>query len=72
LLEFPQFTRPLDYRGLAVPEVLRGGNHAQIDTWRAEQALERTRVRRPDLAEALSPAPVGQSAAEPAKRGEPR
>jgi tRNA (guanine37-N1)-methyltransferase len=55
LLEFPQFTRPLEYRGLGVPEVLRGGNHAQIDSWRAEQALERTRVRRPDLAEAVDP-----------------
>jgi tRNA (guanine37-N1)-methyltransferase len=56
LLEFPQFTRPLDYRGLVVPEVLRGGNHAEIDAWRADRALERTRVRRPDLASALDAA----------------
>jgi tRNA (guanine37-N1)-methyltransferase len=49
LLEFPQFTRPLEFRGLAVPEVLRGGNHADVERWRADQALERTRERRPDL-----------------------
>jgi tRNA (guanine37-N1)-methyltransferase len=53
LLEFPQFTRPLEYRGLSVPEVLRGGNHAEIEAWRANQAVERTRVRRPDLAQGL-------------------
>jgi len=49
LLEFPQFTRPLEFRGLEVPEVLRGGHHAEIERWRAQQALERTRARRPDL-----------------------
>jgi tRNA (guanine37-N1)-methyltransferase len=49
LLEFPQFTRPLEFRGLQVPEVLRGGHHAEVERWRAEQALERTRERRPDL-----------------------
>jgi tRNA (guanine37-N1)-methyltransferase len=49
LLEFPQFTRPLEYRGVQVPEVLRGGNHAEVDRWRAEQALARTQLRRPDL-----------------------
>ena len=53
LLEFPQFTRPLEFRGLTVPDVLRGGNHAEIDAWRAERALERTRARRPDLARAI-------------------
>src|SRR5688572_10789205 len=58
LLEFPQFTRPLEYRGLAVPEVLRGGNHAEIDAWRAERALERTRLRRPDLARVLDEGPA--------------
>jgi tRNA (guanine37-N1)-methyltransferase len=67
LLEFPQFTRPLEYRGATVPEVLRGGNHAQIDAWRAEQAVERTRVRRPDLAQALAagPGPKGSKAGDP-------
>jgi len=49
LLEGPQYTRPPLYRGLAVPEVLRSGDHAAIARWRAEQALERTRTRRPDL-----------------------
>jgi len=49
LLEGPQYTRPPTYRGLAVPEVLRSGDHAAIARWRAEQALERTRLRRPDL-----------------------
>jgi tRNA (guanine37-N1)-methyltransferase len=49
LLEGPQYTRPPNYRGLEVPEVLRSGDHAAIARWRAEQALERTRTRRPDL-----------------------
>ncbi len=49
LLEFPQYTRPADFRGLRVPEVLLGGNHADIERWRAEQARQRTRARRPDL-----------------------
>jgi tRNA (guanine37-N1)-methyltransferase len=57
LLEFPQFTRPLDYRGQSVPEVLRGGNHAEIDAWRAERALERTKLRRPDLAQGVGVGP---------------
>jgi tRNA (guanine37-N1)-methyltransferase len=48
-LEGPQYTRPAEYRGLAVPEVLRSGDHAKIARWRAEQALARTRQRRPDL-----------------------
>ncbi|MBM4016730.1 MAG: tRNA (guanosine(37)-N1)-methyltransferase TrmD [Planctomycetes bacterium] len=50
LLEYPQYTRPREFRGMAVPEVLLSGNHAQIARWRAEQALERTRRRRADLA----------------------
>jgi tRNA (guanine37-N1)-methyltransferase len=49
LLEYPQYTRPADFRGLRVPEVLLSGNHAEIARWRAEQARERTRQRRPDL-----------------------
>lgn len=51
LLEFPQYTRPREYRGLAVPEVLVSGNHEQIARWREEQKLERTRQRRADLLE---------------------
>jgi len=49
LLDHPHYTRPLEVRGLGVPEVLRGGNHAAIGAWRHEQALRRTRERRPDL-----------------------
>jgi len=48
-LEYPQFTRPADFRGWKVPEVLLSGNHQTIKEWRQEQALERTRRRRPDL-----------------------
>lgn len=49
MLEYPHYTRPRVYRGLEVPEVLLSGNHAEIDKWRAEQALMITRERRPDL-----------------------
>lgn len=50
LLEYPQYTRPRDFRGMTVPEVLLSGNHAEIERWRREKALERTEARRPDLA----------------------
>ncbi|MEI7901365.1 MAG: tRNA (guanosine(37)-N1)-methyltransferase TrmD [bacterium] len=49
LLEYPQYTRPAVYRGMAVPTVLQSGNHADVDAWRAGQALDRTAKRRPDL-----------------------
>lgn len=49
LLEYPHYTRPADFRGLHVPEVLLSGNHAKIEAWRREQSLERTYRRRPDL-----------------------
>lgn len=49
LLEYPQYTRPLEYKGKKVPEILTGGNHKEIDKWRKEQSLLRTKVRRPDL-----------------------
>jgi len=49
LLEFPQYTRPAEFRGLKVPEVLLSGNHAEIARWRTEQSRERTKERRPDL-----------------------
>ena len=49
LLEGPQYTRPPEFRGLKVPEVLLSGDHAKIARWRREQALSRTRERRPDL-----------------------
>jgi len=49
LLEFPQYTRPREYRGLEVPEVLTSGNHPEIARWREHQKIERTRQRRADL-----------------------
>lgn len=49
LLEYPHYTRPADFRGHVVPEVLASGNHAHIAAWRKAQALERTAARRPDL-----------------------
>lgn len=49
LLDYPQYTRPAEFRGWRVPEVLRSGNHGAIAQWRYEQQLQRTRDRRPDL-----------------------
>lgn len=49
LLEYPQYTRPAEFRGDAVPEVLLSGDHGAVERWRREQALARTRARRPDL-----------------------
>ncbi len=51
LLEYPQYTRPAEFRGMKVPEVLLSGNHAEIAKWREEQARRRTEARRPDLLE---------------------
>jgi tRNA (guanine37-N1)-methyltransferase len=49
LLDHPHYTRPAEFRGMAVPEVLLSGNHAEIERWRREAALEKTRRNRPDL-----------------------
>jgi tRNA (guanine37-N1)-methyltransferase len=49
LLEYPQYTRPQVFRGMAVPDILVSGDHGKVEQWRREQALERTRQRRPDL-----------------------
>lgn len=49
LLEYPQYTRPADYRGFKVPEVLLSGNHAQVERWRSEAAASITRERKPDI-----------------------
>jgi tRNA (guanine37-N1)-methyltransferase len=49
MLEYPHYTRPAEFRGLKVPEVLLSGNHAEIARWRAEQSRSRTQERRPDL-----------------------
>jgi tRNA (guanine37-N1)-methyltransferase len=48
-LEYPQYTRPEEFRGMKVPEILLSGNHGQIEKWRRQQSLERTRQTRPDL-----------------------
>lgn len=56
LLDYPQYTRPAEFRGHAVPPVLLSGHHAEIERWRREQALERTRRHRPDLLEATAKA----------------
>jgi tRNA (guanine37-N1)-methyltransferase len=50
LLEYPQYTRPAEFRGVAVPEILLSGNHAGVAAWRRDQAVLRTRRQRPDLA----------------------
>ena len=49
MLEYPQYTRPFEFHGVSVPDVLISGNHANIDRWREEKALERTEKNRPDL-----------------------
>lgn len=49
LLDYPQYTRPREYRGMKVPEVLFSGDHEKIEAWRRRKALEKTRQRRPDL-----------------------
>lgn len=53
LLEYPQYTRPSEFRGMAVPEVLLSGHHANIEKWKREQSLLRTRELRPDLIDRL-------------------
>jgi tRNA (guanine37-N1)-methyltransferase len=67
LLESPVYTRPPSWRGLDVPEVLQGGDHAAIAAWRAEQALCRTAERRPDL---VHPSRVGEWEVVPAVRAD--
>ncbi len=49
LLEYPQYTRPIEYKGMRVPEILLSGDHKKIEEWRKEKALELTRQKRPDL-----------------------
>lgn len=60
LLEYPQYTRPREFRGMKVPEVLVSGNHQEVARWRREQAIARTQARRPDLLDgsmAVRPSP---------------
>ena len=65
LLEYPQYTRPADFRGRRVPEVLLGGNHADIEYWRREQSLRITLERRPEL---LDSAPLDETQARMLER----
>jgi len=51
LLEYPQYTRPQEFRNWAVPDILLSGNHAEIAKWRENQAIIRTKQRRPDMIE---------------------
>ncbi len=55
-LEYPQYTRPAEFRGMKVPDVLLGGDHGAVDKWRRCESIRRTESRRPDLYEKLSPA----------------
>lgn len=57
LLDCPHYTKPTEFQGMAVPEVLRSGNHALIAEWRLKQSLQRTLVRRPELLEQRNPIP---------------
>jgi tRNA (guanine37-N1)-methyltransferase len=60
LLDFPHYTRPAEFRGWKVPEVLIGGNHAEVAKWRRQKAIEKTRRNRPDLmARSEEPPPIG-------------
>lgn len=68
LLEYPQYTRPPDFRGRSVPNVLRSGDHDAIARWRRAQALETTAERRPDLLE-MAPLTPDERAALAARRG---
>jgi tRNA (guanine37-N1)-methyltransferase len=68
LLDFPHYTRPRDFRGMKVPQVLFSGNHAKIDDWRRREALKKTRAVRPDLLAKKKLAPNGRKRLESARR----
>lgn len=72
LLEYPQYTRPEVWEGLEVPEVLRGGNHADIERWRRKQMLIRTRDKRPDMFEKLTLSEADEKLLAEIKRDESR
>jgi tRNA (guanine37-N1)-methyltransferase len=65
LLEYPQYTRPPTFRGMDVPPVLASGDHGAVARWRHEQAVERTRLRRPDLLPDVPPAPATPAPTRP-------
>ena len=68
LLEYPQYTRPCEWQGVKVPDVLLSGDHAKIDAWRLERSLEETRQKRPDLYEAY----LAAHPPKPEKKKRPR
>jgi tRNA (guanine37-N1)-methyltransferase len=68
LLEYPHYTRPSDYRGWRVPEVLLSGNHREILAWRRKESLRRTYVRRPDLLEKIALSPADREILEEIKK----
>ena len=68
LLEYPHYTRPSDYRGWPVPEVLLSGNHREILAWRRKESLRRTYVRRPDLLEKIALSPEDRKTLEEIKK----
>ncbi len=61
LLEYPQYTRPPVFRGMTVPDVLLSGNHARIESWRREESIRRTLLKRPDLLDRLELSPEEQA-----------
>ena len=71
-LEYPQYTRPETWEGRTVPEVLRGGNHAEIEAWRTRQSLERTLLKRPDLFQETPPTPDEQRLLDKIRRDRSR
>jgi tRNA (guanine37-N1)-methyltransferase len=68
LLDYPHYTRPRDFRGMKVPQVLFSGNHAKISDWRRREALEKTRGARPDLLVGRKSAPGGRRRAKSARK----
>ena len=68
LLEHPHYTRPADFRGMKVPDVLLSGNHAKIEEWREEQSLRRTYTRRPDLFDGYELSPKQKQLLEKIKK----
>ena len=68
LLEHPHYTRPADFRGMKVPDVLLSGNHAKIEEWREEQSFRRTYTRRPDLFDVYELSPKQQQLLEKIKK----
>ena len=69
LLDYPHYTRPAEFRGMPIPEVLAGGNHEQIRAWRRRKALEKTLRTRPDLIDATELAPEDQKILAEIRRG---